>query len=159
MVFQKFNLFEKKTALENVMEGLIVVKKMKKEEARKIADAFKSEDKYIPAQKHNDGVKEWCFNPKQNSADFHNDRSNLPDIKKSYIVRYPDLMGGHVDRSIEWEEDGIYDESIFEGMGPNTAIEVSYVSSSGCIWLVIDGKRVDWNDVETKEENKNAHWP
>ncbi|WP_029232307.1 amino acid ABC transporter ATP-binding protein [Butyrivibrio sp. VCB2006] len=37
MVFQKFNLFEKKTALENVMEGLIVVKKMKKEEARKLA--------------------------------------------------------------------------------------------------------------------------
>lgn len=37
MVFQKFNLFEKKTALENVMEGLIVVKKMKKEEAKKIA--------------------------------------------------------------------------------------------------------------------------
>lgn len=29
MVFQQFNLFEK-TALENVMEGLIVVKKMKK---------------------------------------------------------------------------------------------------------------------------------
>ena len=29
MVFQRFNLFEKKTALENVMEGLIVVKKMK----------------------------------------------------------------------------------------------------------------------------------
>lgn len=37
MVFQKFNLFEKKTALENVMEGLIVVNKIKKEEARKIA--------------------------------------------------------------------------------------------------------------------------
>ena len=37
MVFQRFNLFEKKTALENVMEGLIVVKKMPKEEARKIA--------------------------------------------------------------------------------------------------------------------------
>ena len=37
MVFQKFNLFEKKTALENVMEGLIVVKKIKKQEARKIA--------------------------------------------------------------------------------------------------------------------------
>lgn len=37
MVFQKFNLFEKKTALENVMEGLIVVKKMKREEAEKIA--------------------------------------------------------------------------------------------------------------------------
>ena len=37
MVFQRFNLFEKKTALENVMEGLIVVKKIPKEEARKIA--------------------------------------------------------------------------------------------------------------------------
>ena len=36
-VFQRFNLFEKKTALENVMEGLLVVKKMKKEEAKKIA--------------------------------------------------------------------------------------------------------------------------
>ena len=37
MVFQKFNLFEKKTALENVMEGLIVVQKKSKEEARSIA--------------------------------------------------------------------------------------------------------------------------
>ncbi len=37
MVFQRFNLFEKKTALENVMEGLIVVKKINKDEARKIA--------------------------------------------------------------------------------------------------------------------------
>ena len=37
MVFQKFNLFEKKTALENVMEGLVTVKKIKKDEARKIA--------------------------------------------------------------------------------------------------------------------------
>lgn len=39
MVFQRFNLFEKKTALENVMEGLLVVKKMKKDEAKKIAIA------------------------------------------------------------------------------------------------------------------------
>lgn len=37
MVFQKFNLFEYKTALENVMEGLIVVQHKTKEEARKIA--------------------------------------------------------------------------------------------------------------------------
>ncbi|OON86565.1 amino acid ABC transporter ATP-binding protein [Oribacterium sp. C9] len=37
MVFQKFNLFEKKTALENVMEGLVVVKKLPKEDAKKIA--------------------------------------------------------------------------------------------------------------------------
>lgn len=37
MVFQRFHLFEKKTALENVMEGLIVVQKKSKEEAREIA--------------------------------------------------------------------------------------------------------------------------
>jgi polar amino acid transport system ATP-binding protein len=39
MVFQQFNLFRQKTALENVMEGLIVVKQIAKEEARKIAEA------------------------------------------------------------------------------------------------------------------------
>ncbi|MCM3039968.1 amino acid ABC transporter ATP-binding protein [Paenibacillus motobuensis] len=39
MVFQQFNLFRQKTALENVMEGLIVVKKIAKEEARKIAES------------------------------------------------------------------------------------------------------------------------
>jgi polar amino acid transport system ATP-binding protein len=38
MVFQRFNLFEKKTALENVMEGLVVVQKKSKEEARRIAE-------------------------------------------------------------------------------------------------------------------------
>jgi L-cystine transport system ATP-binding protein len=37
MVFQQFNLFKNRTALENVMEGLIVVKKLKKEEATQIA--------------------------------------------------------------------------------------------------------------------------
>ena len=37
MVFQSFNLFSKKTALENVMEGLIVVKKMDKKKAEEIA--------------------------------------------------------------------------------------------------------------------------
>ncbi len=37
MVFQQFNLFERKTALQNVEEGLIVVQKKSKEEARKIA--------------------------------------------------------------------------------------------------------------------------
>lgn len=35
MVFQQYNLFAHKTALENVMEGLIVVKKLNKAEARK----------------------------------------------------------------------------------------------------------------------------
>lgn len=34
MVFQQYNLFKHKTALENVMEGLLIVKKMPREEAR-----------------------------------------------------------------------------------------------------------------------------
>ncbi len=37
MVFQQFNLFKNRTALENVMEGLTVVKKEKKEDAKKQA--------------------------------------------------------------------------------------------------------------------------
>jgi polar amino acid transport system ATP-binding protein len=37
MVFQQFNLFKQKTALENVMEGLTVVKKMNVDLAKKIA--------------------------------------------------------------------------------------------------------------------------
>lgn len=38
MVFQNWNLFSKKIALENVMEGLTVVKKMDKATAKKIAE-------------------------------------------------------------------------------------------------------------------------
>lgn len=37
MVFQRFNLFEKKTALENVMEGLLTVKKISRDKARLLA--------------------------------------------------------------------------------------------------------------------------
>lgn len=37
MVFQSFNLFSKKTALENVLEGLIVVQKIQKSKAIEIA--------------------------------------------------------------------------------------------------------------------------
>lgn len=37
MVFQSYNLFRHKTAIENVMESLVIVKKMDKEVARKIA--------------------------------------------------------------------------------------------------------------------------
>ncbi|MFL2099223.1 amino acid ABC transporter ATP-binding protein [Desemzia sp. FAM 23991] len=37
MVFQNYNLFRNKTILENVMEGLVVVQKKSKEEAKKIA--------------------------------------------------------------------------------------------------------------------------
>jgi polar amino acid transport system ATP-binding protein len=37
MVFQNFGLFRRKTALENVMEGLVIVKKMPKEQARALA--------------------------------------------------------------------------------------------------------------------------
>ena len=36
MVFQNYNLFKNKTALNNIIEGLLVVKKMNKEEAEKI---------------------------------------------------------------------------------------------------------------------------
>lgn len=36
-VFQNYNLFQNKTALENVMEGLLIVQKKSKEEAMKIA--------------------------------------------------------------------------------------------------------------------------
>ena len=37
MVFQQFNLFRQKTALENVMEGLVVVKKIPREKAEILA--------------------------------------------------------------------------------------------------------------------------
>lgn len=40
MVFQNYNLFSHKTALENVMEGLIIVKKITKNEALKIAKEY-----------------------------------------------------------------------------------------------------------------------
>lgn len=40
MVFQSFNLFKYKTALENIMEGLIVAQKKSKEEAQKIAEKY-----------------------------------------------------------------------------------------------------------------------
>ncbi|MGN0271093.1 MAG: amino acid ABC transporter ATP-binding protein [Candidatus Weimeria sp.] len=39
MVFQQYNLFRNRTAIENVMEGLTVVKKVPKAEAKKIAEA------------------------------------------------------------------------------------------------------------------------
>lgn len=38
MVFQTFNLYKNKTALQNITEPLITVKKMKKEEANRIAE-------------------------------------------------------------------------------------------------------------------------
>lgn len=40
MVFQQYNLFRHKTALENVMEGLLIVKKLPREEARKRSEAL-----------------------------------------------------------------------------------------------------------------------
>lgn len=42
MVFQNYNLFAHRTALENVMEGLVQVKKTKKEDAKKTAEYFLS---------------------------------------------------------------------------------------------------------------------
>lgn len=40
MVFQNYNLFKNKSAIENVMEALITVQKKPKQEARKIAEHF-----------------------------------------------------------------------------------------------------------------------
>ena len=56
MVFQSYNLFSNKTVIENIMEGLVTVKKMKKSEAREIAQRFLKEvgmegyDDYYPVQ-------------------------------------------------------------------------------------------------------------
>ena len=53
MVFQRFNLFPHKTALGNVMEGLIVVKRMKKDEAADLAhDMLKLVDLAAYANAH-----------------------------------------------------------------------------------------------------------
>ncbi len=38
MVFQNYNLFKNKTTIQNVMEPLVVVQKMNKDEAEKIAE-------------------------------------------------------------------------------------------------------------------------
>lgn len=38
MVFQNYNLFKNKNALENIMEGLVIVKKIPRKEARKLAE-------------------------------------------------------------------------------------------------------------------------
>jgi putative amino-acid transport system ATP-binding protein len=40
MVFQNYNLFKNKTALQNIMEPLIVTKKMKEVDARKVAQSL-----------------------------------------------------------------------------------------------------------------------
>jgi len=56
MVFQAYNLFSNKTVIENIMEGLVTVKKMKKSQAREIAHRFLKEvgmegyDDYYPVQ-------------------------------------------------------------------------------------------------------------
>ena len=55
-VFQNYGLFNNKTALQNIMEGLIVVQKRSKEEARKIAldslewVGLKDKADYYPSQ-------------------------------------------------------------------------------------------------------------
>ena len=56
MVFQNYNLFKNKSAIENVMEALIVVQKKTKAEAREIAEHFLAEvgmsdrQDYYPSQ-------------------------------------------------------------------------------------------------------------
>ena len=48
-VFQHYNLFANKTALENILEGLIVARKVPKEEALKRAESALEKD-YYPSQ-------------------------------------------------------------------------------------------------------------
>ncbi len=59
MVFQQFNLFSKKTVLKNVMEGLTVVKKISKKEAKEIAikelEKVHMEDRQVYYPKHLSG--------------------------------------------------------------------------------------------------------
>jgi polar amino acid transport system ATP-binding protein len=43
MVFQQFNLFQHRTTLENVMEGLYIVKKMNRSDAEKLARRYLAE--------------------------------------------------------------------------------------------------------------------
>lgn len=56
MVFQSYNLFSNKTVIENIMEGLVTVKKMKQSAARDIATRFLTEvgmagyEDYYPVQ-------------------------------------------------------------------------------------------------------------
>lgn len=56
MVFQSYNLFSNKTVIENIMEGLVTVKKMKQSAARHIATRFLAEvgmagyEDYYPVQ-------------------------------------------------------------------------------------------------------------
>jgi putative amino-acid transport system ATP-binding protein len=55
MVFQGYNLFKNKTALENVMEAMTVVQKKSKDEARKTAlelldKVGMSERRFLPFQ-------------------------------------------------------------------------------------------------------------
>lgn len=52
MVFQNYNLFDRKTALENVMEGLIVVLKTSKSKAKKIAKDELNRVNMLPWQNH-----------------------------------------------------------------------------------------------------------
>lgn len=138
----------------------IMMEVQSEEEAKKIEAAFDSENKYIPAQKHSGEVPEWCFIPVQKTTDFVSDRSNLPIVLSVDKARDIDISAGHIDRAIEWEENGIDDaKDILNLMETGKAIEVSYVSSTGCMWLIIDGDRVDCNYVDTTEENENLHRP
>ena len=81
MVFQGFNLFSKKTALENVMEGLIIVKKMDKKKAEEIAMEF---DRLVEMEEQVDVIEELLKEEEEDETDM--------------IVRPPVVcVMGHVD--------------------------------------------------------------
>ena len=143
-------------------ENSVILEVLSQKEAEKIVNAFNSDEKYVPSQKHTSAVKEWCFNPKQDKYDFDSDRSNLLNVGGESKVVEVGITAGNVDRAVEWEELGIEGDTINKDflsfMDKNKVIEVSYASSTGCIWLVIDGDRVDENFIDSSNTGR-LHLP
>lgn len=144
MVFQRFNLFEKKTALENVMEGLIVVKKMKKDEARAIA---LEELKLVGMEKwanhypkHMSGGQQQRVEPaKGKKAVFHDDGTVTSD--GTTVLGADDLAG----------VTAIYEavRHITEAGAPHSPIEI--LISTGEELYCKGANAFDYSQVQAKE--------
>ena len=142
-------------------EDSVVLEVLSQKEAEKIVNAFNCDDKYVPSQKHTSAVKEWCFNPEQEKYDFDSDRSNLLNVGGDSKVVEVGITAGNVDRAVEWEELGIEGDTLNKDflsfMDKNKVIEVSYASSTGCIWLIIDNDRVDENFITSSKDESGYH--